>query len=1143
MTENKNTLFRFVTLRGPELLAEEKRQQEFIFHPDPEGEGHFKDAIADAKYNPAIQREAQKDLAATLPSPFENMDDVKTLLGASIYSFSNWVAKNATAIAKGTVAYSDFAGFGSLSPLSASNVLKLWDNLFYQLIAGQAPEVQEQILQALIANKILAASATPGSNKIATAKVVIPRSFFAKPSSPALSDIATAATPSQIPAATVNELNGSIKIAVAKDRINRLQIAGDQLKQAWQSWERSNRIAYDAAKKTYDANVATIIRDAERTTDPADIRYVEAPEVPDFVFEPAAEMDPLVVNAFLSGESQLLATAYSLFSLPSFSDALERIRLSIQEETAVVFENSPLVTPVASVNNVLLPVSGRTPAIPLPYSYTIQPIMVSTEVYKIFLALECGYKNPAVTDLLYTAHYGVTNNTNGGYTPQVSGTQLILELFPGGLTFPIGTTSFTIDGRITLSSGVKLEFDAVVNIVTGGMGVMEADTTPDTVDAPGFLDVYIPSGFGMKRLGIADYRKVEQSTCCYVPGDVSHIENVMAREYKEKSTRRLRRSEETTTTETEMEKEQLTDTTTATRQDMQQEVASVIAKDSASTTSSSLSASYGKAMIGLSAGFSQNTSQQQSNSQAVSYAKDVTERALDRILQKVREERNVKIVEEYEEQNKHGFDNRRGDKHISGVYRWIDKIYKNKVLNYGKRLMYEFMLPQPAVFHMEAMKTMPGAPGTIVLNKPIDPRSADAGANKMSTFSDINEYNYKYWAAAYGAEIDPCPDQTKTIGKSFSGNKVGGEELFDGVTDLQIPENYIARSVNIRAFAKHDGDALRQGHVLSINVGNVSFSLVDTRGDIYKTDTQYQLLDNYTEQVPMSYVVQNYQNFTIGITVRLEASPTLINTWRLETFDAIIKAYEVKRKAYEDSIIANKQEGKTANPGFYRLIENSVLRKNCISYLVGHNNLGRELYSGEGVTGKKVSDTSNLDRYSSLVKFIEQAFEWEEISYTFYPYYWADKSKWQELYQQEVDDALFRSFLQSGMARVVASVRPGFEEAVMFYMATGQVWSGGQVPVIGDDLFLSIVDELKNPEYTIEEVWETRVPTALTVIQNGTIGLAADGLPCCHEDESEFSQNNDLIGGATGPVIPSGPPDEDGHNPPDSPSEPEGDGE
>jgi hypothetical protein len=55
-----------------------------------------------------------------------------------------------------------------------------------------------------------------------------------------------------------------------------------------------------------------------------------------------------------------------------------------------------------------------------------------------------------------------------------------------------------------------------------------------------------------------------------------------------------------------------------------------------------------------------------------------------------------------------------------------------------------------------------------------------------------------------------------------------------------------------------------------------------------------------------------------------------------------------------------------------------------------------------------------------------------------YPYYWGNKQNWLDLYRAENTDPTFKAFLQSGMARVVATVRPGFEDAVQFYMATGK---------------------------------------------------------------------------------------------------------
>lgn len=81
---------------------------------------------------------------------------------------------------------------------------------------------------------------------------------------------------------------------------------------------------------------------------------------------------------------------------------------------------------------------------------------------------------------------------------------------------------------------------------------------------------------GVNRLGIADFRRVEQEVCCYVPGEVSHIENIMAREYKERSTRNLIRTELTSETTRETEVENLNDTITTTRNELSSEVANVL---------------------------------------------------------------------------------------------------------------------------------------------------------------------------------------------------------------------------------------------------------------------------------------------------------------------------------------------------------------------------------------------------------------------------------------------------------------------------------------------------------------------------------------------------------------------------------------
>ena len=167
-------------------------------------------------------------------------------------------------------------------------------------------------------------------------------------------------------------------------------------------------------------------------------------------------------------------------------------------------------------------------------------------------------------------------------------------------------------------------------------------------------------------------------------------------------------------------------------------------------------------------------------------------------------------------------------------------------------------------------------------------------------------------------------------------------------------------------------------------------------------------------------------------------------------------------------------------------------------------------------------DSRELESYAARVKFFEQAFEWNLMSYHFYPFYWAEKDNWADLYNiNNIDDPTFRAFLRSGMARVIVTVRPGFEEAVNWYMLTGQIWNGGQVPTLDDDLFVSIIEELRNQEGEVEETWESRVPTSLTVIQAGSIGLNAEGLPCdtaCDDNLLFDSDGNQVLDENNNPI-------------------------
>ena len=91
----------------------------------------------------------------------------------------------------------------------------------------------------------------------------------------------------------------------------------------------------------------------------------------------------------------------------------------------------------------------------------------------------------------------------------------------------------------------------------------------------------------------------------------------------------------------------------------------------------------------------------------------------------------------------------------------------------------------------------------------------------------------------------------------------------------------------------------------------------------------------------------------------------------------------------------------------------------------------------------------------------------------------------------------------------MATIKPGFEDAVQFFMSTGRIWNGGEVPVIGGPLYMSMADELRQPTGQPQgKYWITRIPTTLTILQAGSAGLIVDhALPIFPEDHPENCEN------------------------------------
>ncbi len=606
------------------------------------------------------------------------------------------------------------------------------------------------------------------------------------------------------------------------------------------------------------------------------------------------------------------------------------------------------------------------------------------------------------------------------------------------------------DDNINEQGAIEIALKAIV--------LLPPDLFPiPPMDSVSMSSLSVPVGAGQIRpIGIADLLVVRQEIQRYEAGDIAHIENVLKGETKERTHRRKRATEETFFTETERTEDTEKELESTERFELQTASQEVISEDTSVEAGITVSASYGPWVeVEANASYAHNTAREQSNSSATSYSQDVTERSISRIQERVLERRSRRTVEEIEETNLHRLSAE--TEHVIGIYRWLDKIYKAQVVNYGRRLIFEFIIPEPAAFlryvsgssQVEGVTVEePEPPGEMVDDETFIPLAPDS----------LTPDKYLELVAQYRVpNVTPPPPETKTIGKSFKNESQANQPAEDvQISDeLTIPDGYLAKKAWVR------------GHIYGTE-GDFEVTVGRTRTS---TLSDNLTLDDEDGVIPIAIATQHKPAYAITVEVKCELSPTKLQEWQQATYDAIIIAYQ-QQKAEFDEQVAFAQVGEGIaieghNPASNRETERTELRKWAIMSLTAQN---FDLFNAmqEDSDGAPLINLPEADAEGRYIQFFEQAFEWTNMTYVFYPYFWGLKQNWAEKVLLEDNDPLFARFLQAGAARVQVPVRTGYNHAVLHYFQTGgEIWEGGDPPHVDDELYLSIVDEIMEEQGAI----------------------------------------------------------------------------
>jgi len=222
-------------------------------------------------------------------------------------------------------------------------------------------------------------------------------------------------------------------------------------------------------------------------------------------------------------------------------------------------------------------------------------------------------------------------------------------------------------------------------------------------------------------------------------------------------------------------------------------------------------------------------------------------------------------------------------------------------------------------------------------------------------------------------------------------------------------------------------------------------------------------------------------------------------TWQISTFNTIAAAYQNLLSAHnqeQDERLQDQSSPLVVGPPALNLSRSvAELKRLAIQNLLGQPFMGYDLLTigptnssapipnlGSGEPGL---DPSTTVASSPVVQFFEQAFEWENIVYICYPYFWGGHSRWVLNATSASADPIFDQFLNAGSARLVVPARPGFEQMVNFFLYTSCIWSGQSPPSPNDPGYLSVADEIQAIQVgatdgtAIYPPWEVVLPTTL----------------------------------------------------------------
>ncbi|TDD67051.1 hypothetical protein E1298_39760 [Actinomadura rubrisoli] len=458
-------------------------------------------------------------------------------------------------------------------------------------------------------------------------------------------------------------------------------------------------------------------------------------------------------------------------------------------------------------------------------------------------------------------------------------------------------------------------------------------------------------------------------------------------------------------------------------------------------------------------GFTSQDSRSQSASDSTKHATALTKKASSRAKQEHKITISTTTVTGTEETSTRKLRNPSASEPMRVDYFSLMRRWRVRLYRHGLRMTYDLVIPEPGAGLRRMHKELADLKGRLGPFQFALPHSEITEA----ILPGETQPHYRVLAERYGAVVPDPP--LPPSAPQFSVGAPSQEEGWHIFTPdpLEVPAGYRIKTLKLWFATTSKKDEKFSFKVL----GTPLYIKDETQGEYGPAELTSGAYGKFmlhaTGKVYISFEMVNNRNTTIRVASEIEEIPTQLDpdpakppksdrirekwqsdVWNLLRDAAQSQYYErqqdiaTKAAALQeqieqvDTLTLRREEGDEIMKGVLRfllgpdfalmpqpVIDAFIKAKVDLEHGIGFddNNLGLDATAWATVRG-----------HEDVIRFINQAIEWENVVTFLYSYFWDVPQSWNFIRRLRHPDANRQAFLRSGSARVVLTVRKGWEE-------------------------------------------------------------------------------------------------------------------